>query len=168
MYNKVLKKQNYEVITMCGVDFSITDGYSRMPIWDLPETNNIDGEIIDWDFSIYNAKVLQPLCNLRNSVMATDASPIAKWAITCFCVATMVLGALVVGTAEVVTRLALAIISSPIALGMIRSEHNFFRIPLFLLGGALFSSVAIYSGACAAVECFTVNRNIEGLRVDMS
>ena len=158
---------------MCGVDFSVTTGYSKMPIWDLPTAAKGQDPILESLGSIYNAKILQPLCNTRNLVMSSTYSPCAKRTISYLCAAAMVLGGLVVDTAEVATRLALAIITSPLLLALFCApadddDDSLGMIPLGLLLTAAYSGIAIWKGVKAAAECFTKNGNIESLRAKSS
>ena len=154
---------------MCGIDFSRNDEYTAVSShWALPQKATANGKFVPAAGSIYNAKILQPLCNIRNNFMArAESSPFAKRAVSYLCAAAMVISAFILGTAEAVTRLALGIITSPMMLGMLCSDNGIYMIPLVgLLGGPL-TFVSMGSAFRAAGECFTKSSNIEGFRTKL-
>lgn len=64
---------------MSGINFANTHGYGpTSSVWNIPKDDCGNEKINMW-VNLYAGKVLQPLINIRNNVMAdTDISPLKK------------------------------------------------------------------------------------------
>ena len=143
---------------MCGIDFSreSCSNFTGCPnIWYVPE-----GEP-GIEHTIYNAKILRPLCNIRNNYMADEkSSPLIKRVVSYLCAAALFVSAIVLATAEAITRLALGIITAPIVIFTKGGNNKVAQFSFDCLLGYFVNLASIGYAIRTAAYCFTKQGNI--------